>query len=70
MPPPQNTNAQQQEQHVIASPNPTVDDSKTTTIEPGKISGTRVQPATSTTAAPMKKKATRPKRRRKTTRND
>ena len=54
---------QQQEQHVIASPNPTIDDSRTTTIKPGKISGTRVQPATNTTAAPLKKK-TRPKRRR------
>ncbi|HEX7314277.1 MAG TPA: hypothetical protein VF297_10160 [Pyrinomonadaceae bacterium] len=54
-----------QEQHVIASPNPTVDDSKTTTlVEPGKVTGTRVQPATTTTSAPMKK-ATRPKRKRK-----
>jgi hypothetical protein len=64
VPPPQHTNAQPQEQHVIASPNPTIDDSKTTTVEPGKISGTRVQPATTTAAAPMKKKAIRPKRRR------
>ena len=55
---------QQQEQHVIASPNPTINDSKTTAIEPGKVSGTRVQPATSTTAAPMKKRTTRPKRKR------
>jgi hypothetical protein len=53
--------AQQQEEHVIASPNPTVDDSKTATIEPGKISSARVQPASATTAAPMKKK---PRRRR------
>ena len=65
MPPTQNTNAPQQEQHVIASPNPTIDDSKTTVVEPGKVSGTKVQPATSTTAAPIKKKATPPKRKRK-----
>jgi hypothetical protein len=65
VPPPQNTNAQPpQEQHVIASPNPTIDDSKTTTIGPGKISGTKVQPAAAATAKPLKKKATRPKRRR------
>jgi hypothetical protein len=54
----------QQEQHVIASPNPTVDDSRTTTIEPGKISGTKVHPATTQTAAPLKKKTTPRKRRR------
>jgi hypothetical protein len=54
---------QQPEQHVIASPNPTVDDSKTTTIEPGKISGTKVHPATTQTAAPMKKKTSRKRRR-------
>ena len=71
MPPPQNTNAQPQEQHVIVSPNPTIDDSKTTTIEPGKISGTKVQPATTKTAAPIKKKkATRHKRRRTRSRTD
>ena len=66
MPPTQNTNAQQQEQHVIASPNPTIDDSKTTTIEPGKLPGTKVQPAAGTTAAPMKttKPKPKPKRRR------
>lgn len=66
--PPQNTNAPsppQEEQHVIASPNPTIDDSKTTaTVEPGKISGTKIRPAAAATAAPMKK-ATKPKRRRK-----
>jgi hypothetical protein len=63
--PTQNTNAQQQqEQHVIASPNPTIDDSKTTaTVEPGKVTAAKVQP-TATTAAPMKK-AKKPKRKRK-----
>lgn len=64
--PTQNTNATPppQEQHVIASPNPTIDDSKTTvTVEPGKVSGTKVRPTNSTTAAPLKKKPTRHKRR-------
>ncbi|HEX8337917.1 MAG TPA: hypothetical protein VF621_14365 [Pyrinomonadaceae bacterium] len=63
--PTQNTNEQQQqEQHVIASPNPTADESRTSSVEPGKVTATRIQPAASATAAPMKK-ATRPKRRRK-----
>lgn len=69
--PPQNTNApppptqQQQQQHVIASPNPTIDDSKTTApAAPGKVTATKVQPATSATSAPMKK-TTKPKRKRK-----
>jgi hypothetical protein len=70
VPPTQNTNAPPQEQHVIASPNPTVDDSKTPAIAPGKISGTKAQPATNTTAAPLKKKATRPKRRRTAAHDD
>jgi len=63
--PPQNTNAQPTpEQHGVVPPNPTTDDSKTTAlVEPGKVSGTKVQPATSTTAAPLKKK-TRHKRKR------
>ncbi len=61
--PTQNTDAQQ-EQHVIASPNPTIDDSKTTTLGPGKVSGAKVQPATTTTAAPLKK-TTKPKRKQK-----
>jgi hypothetical protein len=55
---------QQQGQQVIASPNPTIDDSKTTAAEPDEITATKIQPATNTTAAPMKK-ATRPKRRQK-----
>jgi hypothetical protein len=70
--PPQNTNAPppQQGQNVVASPNPTTDDSKTTaTVEPGAVSGSKVQPAKSTTAAPMKK-TTRPKRKRKRTHDD
>ena len=68
MPPTQNTDAQPQ-QHVIASPNPTIDDSRTTAPEPGTLPGTKVEPAAATTAAPMKK-ASKPKRRRKTTHKD
>ena len=63
--PPQNTNAQQQEQHVIAAPNPTIDDSKTTaTVEPGKLPVTKARPTTGATAAPMKK-TVRTKHKRK-----
>jgi hypothetical protein len=62
--PPQNTN-QPQGQHVVASPNPTIDDSKPTAAEPGEVTGTKAQPANPSTthAAPMKK-AARPKRKR------
>jgi len=67
--PPQNTK-QPEEQHVIASPNPTIDDSKTTAdAEPGEVTGTKVQPAAATTAAPMKK-AVRPRRKRTKPRTD
>ena len=59
-----------QQQGVVASPNPTIDDSKTTAIEPRKITVTKIQPANSATAAPMKRKATRPKRRRTRPRTD
>jgi hypothetical protein len=64
--PPQNTNAQPTpEQHGVVPPNPTTDDSKTSTlVEPGKVSGTKVQPAANTTAAPLKKKKTRSKHKR------
>ena len=60
----------QQERHVIASPNPTIDDSKTTASEPGQLTGTKVRAATTTTAAPMKKKAARPRRKRTKSRTD
>ena len=54
---------QPQERHVIASPNPTIDDSRTTAAaEPGELKGTKVRPATTTTAAPMKKAAGRKSR--------
>ena len=62
--PRQETNTQQQEQHVVASPNPTIDDSKSTSVEPGKVTVERVEPNTATTAAPMKK-ATKSKSKRK-----
>jgi hypothetical protein len=52
----------QQERHVVASPNPTIDDGKPPAARPGEVSGTKVRPATTTTAAPMKK-AARPKRK-------
>jgi hypothetical protein len=52
--PPQKTNATQ-EQHVVASPNPTVDDSKTPAIVgPKKIEGTPIQPVVIAAPAPMK----------------
>ena len=58
-------NPNQQERHAVASPNPTVDDGKTTAAaEPGELMGTKVRPAATTTAAPMKK-AAGPKRKRK-----
>ncbi len=65
--PQQKTDAQQQEQHVIASPNPTVDDSKPTPVEPGRVTSARVEPAVTATAAPMKP-APKPKPKRKRTR--
>lgn len=66
--PPQKTD-QQQEQHVIASPNPAIDDSRPAAVGAGKVTAGKVEPATSTTAAPMKK-ATKPKRRRARTRTN
>ena len=64
--PQQDTNTpEQQEQHVVASPNPTIDDSKSTTVEPGEVTSTPVQPDAAATAAPMKPAATpEPKRKR------
>jgi rhodanese-related sulfurtransferase len=58
--PMQNPNAPaaaRQEQHVIASPNPTVDDSKTPAREVTKPEVRSIRPAQSTTAAPMKSAA-------------
>jgi hypothetical protein len=51
---PQSTNTQP-ERHVVASPNPTIDDGKTpATVTPQKVGGTRVQPAATTTQTPLK----------------
>jgi hypothetical protein len=58
-------NPNQQERHAVASPNPTIDDGKTTAAEPGELTGTKVRPAAATTDTPMKKKASGPKRKRK-----
>ena len=54
--PQQNTNAQpEQQKQSIASPNPTIDDSKTKAGDaPKKVEGTPVQPDATTTGAPMK----------------
>jgi hypothetical protein len=66
--PAQNSNAPQQEQHVVASPNPSIDDSKTpATANPKKVEVKPVQPAQSATHAPLKT-TTRPKSRSKHTR--
>lgn len=63
----QDTKTQQPAQpHVVASPNPTVDGSKTKAGDaPGQVEGTPVQPAATTTGAPMKTtKGKKPKHRR------
>jgi hypothetical protein len=69
--PPPHTDAQP-ERHVIASPNPTIDDGKTpATIAPQKVEGTRAEPAARTTRTPLKTTTTaksKPKRRRTKTR--
>ena len=55
MPQQQNTNTQPTETHSVASPNPTVDDSKTKASDaPKTVEGTPVQPDATTTGAPMK----------------
>ena len=65
--PQQDTNTpQQQGQHVVASPNPTIDDSKSTAVEPGQVTSAPVRPDVTATAAPLKPGATpEPKRIRK-----
>ena len=55
-------------QHNVASPNPTVDDSKPRGVEGAPTRGESLRPAQSTTAAPMKskhgaKRKTKPRRR-------
>jgi rhodanese-related sulfurtransferase len=53
--PSDDTQQQQQQKQVIASPNPTVDDSKTPAdVGPKKVEATPIQPAQGSTQAPMK----------------
>jgi hypothetical protein len=64
---PNDTAAPPPQQHVIASPNPTVDDSKTNAADaaPAKADAARIQPAQAAKAAPMKSPTKpKPKRRR------
>jgi hypothetical protein len=64
----QNNGAPQQ-QHVIASPNPTVDDGRRTPAGPDpKVEATKLPPAQGTTAAPMKTTTPKPKPKRRRTR--
>jgi hypothetical protein len=68
----QNDNSQQ-ERHVIASPNPTVDDSKSGAADDaGKVTATRIRPTQATSDAPLKTTTAKPKpkRRRTKPRND
>jgi hypothetical protein len=69
--PQQNTNATPQEQHVIASPNPTIDDSKTpaTISGPKKIETTRIQPVVIEMPAPMKTTSKSKSKHRRTKRH-
>ena len=65
MPQQQNTNARPTETHSVASPNPTVDDSKTKASDaPKTVEGTPVQPDATTTGAPMKTTKSKKKHRR------
>jgi len=59
--PQQNANPQPAQTGIVASPNPTVDDSKAKPAgAPKQVEGAPVQPAATTTGAPMK--ATRSKK--------
>ena len=65
--PQQNTNPQPAQTGVVASPNPTVDDSKAKPSEaPKKVEGTPVQPAATTTQAPMKTTKSKKSKHRRT----
>ena len=65
MPQPTTGNAQPaQQKQVVASPNPTIDDSKTKPGDATKVEGTPVQPAATTTDAPLKTKSKKSKHRR------
>ncbi|HEX3558810.1 MAG TPA: hypothetical protein VHU19_06385 [Pyrinomonadaceae bacterium] len=54
MPQPTSNAQPAQQKQVVASPNPTIDDSKTKPGEATKVEGTQVQPAATTTDAPLK----------------
>ena len=56
---------EQQEQHVVASPNPTIDDSKSTAVEPGQVTSAPVRPDVTATAAPMKPAADSARKRKR-----
>lgn len=65
----QNQGEPQQQQQVIASPNPSIDDGKAPAdAGPSKVEATKVQPARGNNAAPMK--TTKSKRRRPRPRRD
>lgn len=58
--------AQQTQTQVIASPNPTIDDSKTKRSDATKkVEGTQVQPAATKTEAPMKTTKSRKSKHRR-----
>jgi hypothetical protein len=58
-------NADAPQQHVIASPNPTIDDGETTDdVGPAKVEAVKIRPARGATAAPLKTAEPKPKRRR------
>lgn len=60
-------NDKQQQRQVIASPNPTVDDSKTPTdVGPKKVEAKPIQPAQGSTQAPMKTTKKKKSKRRHT----
>ncbi len=60
-------NAEGQQQHVIASPNPSIDDSKSVVgAGPQKVESSRVEATSVTAQAPMKPAARRKPRPRRT----
>ena len=68
-------NNETQQQQVIASPNPTIDDSKSSAADgPGKVEATKVQATKAASEAPMQPTTTRSrsrsKQRRTRPRND
>jgi hypothetical protein len=65
--PQHNANPQPAQTGVVASPNPTIDDSKARPSDaPRQVEGTPVQPAAATTGAPMKTTKNKKSKHRKT----